>query len=202
VGACGFERCATNGDDWAADQLVVQARGGVSTQSGASVCQTRRKIIDTIPAVHTYVIGVPADSSIPFAALARAPHSIGQQKFCAPLANDGNDYWYPGEWYLATIQAPLAWDFTIGNPNVVIAIVDSGVSPVADLAPKLIPGINLIDSTDTSDGLNHGTPAAGIAAAASNNTTGVAGVSWLSSILPVKIYNSSASRHVRRWTTE
>jgi thermitase len=184
----------TIGDDWAADQLVVQARGGVSDAQAARVfAKHGAKIIDTIPAVHTYVISVPAGQlDAVHRALSRAPQFKSVSKnFARRLQMTANDYWYPGEWYLATIQAPLAWDFTIGNPNVVIAIVDSGVSPVADLASKLIPGINLIDSTDTSDGLNHGTPAAGIAAAASNNTTGVAGVSWLSSILPVKIYNSS-----------
>ena len=186
----------SNGDDWAADQLVVQARGGVSDAQAARVfAKHGAKIIDTIPAVHTYVISVPAGQLDAVRhALARAPQFKSVSKnFARRLQMTANDYWYPGEWHLATIQAPLAWDFTIGNPNVVIAIVDSGVSPVADLASKLIPGINIIDSTDTSDGLNHGTGVAGIAAAASNNSIGVTGVAWLNDILPVKIFNSSGT---------
>src|SRR5882757_4280588 len=190
----GSNAAPTNGDDWAADQLVVQARGGVSDTKAARVfAKHGAKIIDTIPAVHTYVVSVPAGQlDAVRRALAKQPQFKSVSKnFARRLQMTANDYWYPGEWYLATIQAPLAWDFTIGNPNVVIAIVDSGVSPVADLASKLIPGINLIDSTDTSDGLNHGTGVAGIAAAVSNNSIGMAGVAWLNDIMPVKIYTSS-----------
>src|SRR5258707_14335952 len=48
-------------DDWAADQLVVQARGGVSdAQAARGFAKHAAKIIDKIPAVHIYVINVPA----------------------------------------------------------------------------------------------------------------------------------------------
>jgi thermitase len=187
---------AQAGDDWVADQLVVQARGGVSDEWAARVfAKHGASIIQSIPAVHTYVVSVPAGKlDAVRGALARAPQFKSVSKnFARRLQMTPNDYWYPGEWHLPIIQAPEAWDITIGNPNVVIAIVDSGVSPVADLASKLLPGANLIDSTGTSDALNHGTGVAGVAAASSNNSIGVASVAWLNNILPVKIFNSTGT---------
>jgi Subtilase family/Bacterial Ig domain/Fervidolysin N-terminal prodomain len=187
---------AQAGDDWVADQLVVQARGGVSDAWAARVfAKHGASIIETIPKVHTYVVSVPSGKLNAIRiALARAPQFKSVTKnFARRLQMTPNDYWYPGEWHLPIIDAPAAWDITIGNPNVVIAIVDSGVSPVADLASKLLPGTNLIDSTGTEDDLNHGTGVAGVAAASSNNSIGVASVAWLNNILPVKIFNSTGT---------
>ena len=187
---------AAQTDDWIADQLLVQARGGVSDEWAARVfARHGASIVETIPAIHTYVISVPAQKLDALRrALTREPQFKSVSKnFARRLQMTPNDYWYPGEWHLPIIDAPQAWDITIGNPNVVIAIVDSGVSPVADLASKLLPGINLIDSTGTSDGLNHGTGVAGVAAALSNNSIGVASVAWLNDILPVKIFNSTGT---------
>ncbi len=194
--APGTAQPKDEGDEWAADQLVVQARGGVSDEQAARMfAKHGAEIIEIIPAVHTYVISVPAGQlDAVRRALAREPQFKSVSKnFARRLQMTPDDYWYPGEWHLPMIQAPQAWGITVGNANVVIAIVDSGVSPVADLAPKLLPGINLIDSTDTSDGLNHGTGVAGIAAASTNNSIGVAAVAWLNNILPVKIFNSSGT---------
>src|SRR5208282_1934884 len=162
-----------------------QARGGVSDKWAARVFSKHgASIIETIPAVHTYVVSVPAQKLDSVRrALAREPQFKSVSKnFARRLQLIPNDYWYPGEWHLPIIEAPQAWDITIGNPNVVIAIVDSGVSPVADLAAKLLPGTNLIDSTGTED-----------AAASSNNSIGVASIAWLNDILPVKIFNSTGT---------
>jgi len=189
-------RVAQAGDDFIADQLLVQARGGVSDKWAARVFSKHgASIIETIPAVHTYVVSVPAQKLDSVRrALAREPQFKSVSKnFARRLQLIPNDYWYPGEWHLPIIEAPQAWDITIGNPNVVIAIVDSGVSPVADLAAKLLPGTNLIDSTGTEDDLNHGTGVAGVAAASSNNSIGVASIAWLNDILPVKIFNSTGT---------
>ncbi|MHA1940006.1 MAG: S8 family serine peptidase, partial [Candidatus Thorarchaeota archaeon] len=38
-----------------------------------------------------------------------------------------NDPDYPSQWHLPKIQAPEAWDFETGNPDIVVAILDTGV---------------------------------------------------------------------------
>ena len=42
-------------------------------------------------------------------------------------AFDPNDVYYPQQWYLRQIAAPLAWERTTGSPDVVVAVIDSGV---------------------------------------------------------------------------
>ncbi|MBI5871455.1 MAG: carboxypeptidase regulatory-like domain-containing protein, partial [Actinobacteria bacterium] len=101
-----------------------------------------------------------------------------------------NDTFYEGtQWNLQKINAPTAWDTTTGSVNSVIAIIDTGVdSAHPDLAGKVLPGYNTInESTNVTDVYGHGTHVAGIAAAASNNGLGVAGVAWDSKVMPVKV---------------
>lgn len=185
------------GDDWAPDRLVVQARGGVPPDVAQKIfARHGAEVIEEIPELNTYVLRVrPSQLSKVEAGLSTSRHlkSIGKDYLRYLQTTAPNDYWYPGQWHLAKIQAPQAWDYTVGSSEIVIAVVDSGVTPVPDLASKLLAGVNLIDAGDTSDGLNHGTPVAGVAAAATNNATGVAGVNWASNVLPVKIYSSSGA---------
>jgi thermitase len=104
-----------------------------------------------------------------------------------------NDPSYSGQWHLAKIQAPLAWDTTKGNSSLIIAICDTGVDPNhPDLKDRLLAGYNSDDgSTNWSDIHGHGTAVAGTAAAIGNNGTFGTGVMWNCKILPVRITNAT-----------
>jgi thermitase len=92
------------------------------------------------------------------------------------------------------IQAPQAWDITEGS-GAKIAIVDTGVqSNHPDLAGKVVGGWDFVDNDSTpQDGNGHGTHCAGIAAAVTNNSTGIAGTAPKASILAVRVLNNSGS---------
>jgi thermitase len=92
------------------------------------------------------------------------------------------------------IQAPQAWDIAEGS-GVKIAIVDTGVqSNHPDLAGKVVGGWDFVDNDSTpQDGNGHGTHCAGIAAAVTNNSTGIAGTAPKASILAVRVLNNSGS---------
>jgi len=91
----------------------------------------------------------------------------------------------------ADIDAPEAWDLHTGSPTIILAMIDTGVSQShPDLNDKLLSGYNAQDgssNTDDSWVISHGTHCSGIAAAESNNAQGVAGVSWGSKIMPIKV---------------
>jgi len=86
-----------------------------------------------------------------------------------------------------------AWDVSIGSSDIVIAVVDSGVDANhPDLRGKIVDGYDFVDDDDSPDDLNgHGTHVAGIAAAATNNGNGIAGMDWRARIMPVKVMDYS-----------
>ena len=120
------------------------------------------------------------------------------------LPNDPN---FGSQWHhrnvakpSASIQTPLAWDITQGSTNVLIAVLDSGLSPSAEFEGRTVPGYNFAyGNTDTTDDHGHGTAVAGTAAATANNSTLVAGVDWRCRIMPVKVLDSGNSGLYSWW---
>ena len=88
-----------------------------------------------------------------------------------------------------SVGLTAAWDLETGAPQVVIAVMDSGVDAAhPDLAGALVEGHNFVDeSSDTSDPFGHGTAVAGILAARANNGLGAVGVCWHCSLLPLRV---------------
>ena len=96
------------------------------------------------------------------------------------------------QWNLPIINAPAAWDITTGGP-VIIAVLDTGVALThPDLQSELVSGYDFHNNdSNPSDDHGHGTHVAGIAAAATNNGIGIAGVSWGARIMPVKVLGAT-----------
>lgn len=154
---------------------------------------------DTLPALDVRIIRVPEDAAD------KLLQALGKHKdieyaepdHVAQAIASSNDPQFAGgnQWSLAKIEAPLAWDTTVGSSGVVIAVIDSGVSAGhPDLNGKVLAGYDFFNNdADASDDNGHGTAVAGIAAAATNNGIGMAGISWNSPILPVKVLGADGS---------
>jgi thermitase len=110
-----------------------------------------------------------------------------------------NDVLYQSyQWNLPMIHTDTAWRETTGNPNVIIAVVDTGVDRNhPEFQGQLVPGYNVIDQNDNpQDDNGHGTHVAGIIAARTNNVEGIAGIDWNSKIMPVKTMGADGSGSV------
>src|SRR5262249_32961835 len=115
------------------------------------------------------------------------------------------------------VSAELAWGTSVGDAAVLVGVVDSGVDYThPDLAaniwtnPGEIPGNGIDDDgngfiddvhgwdffnddNDPMDDYGHGTHVAGIIGAVGGNNTGVCGVAWHVSIVPLKFLGPSGS---------
>ncbi|MBW3641150.1 MAG: S8 family serine peptidase, partial [Actinobacteria bacterium] len=105
-----------------------------------------------------------------------------------------NDPWWPQQWSPVKVNAPQAWSVTTGSSTVVVAVLDTGVTSHPDLAGKLTAGYDFInnDSSPVDDN-GHGTLAAGVVGALSNNGIGVASLCWQCKIMPVKVLDAAGS---------
>jgi subtilisin family serine protease len=104
------------------------------------------------------------------------------------LEPNGSSFSPDQRWPIDTLRLPAAWDVTTGgSPGPLVAIVDTGVAPTADLAGRVEPGVSYVGGTAASDENGHGTLVAGIVAAAGNDGVGLAGVCWSCRILPLRV---------------
>ncbi|MDP3964727.1 MAG: S8 family serine peptidase [bacterium] len=101
---------------------------------------------------------------------------------------DPNDPYYGLQWGLPKVEAPAGFDIEMGNSEVVIAIVDTGVDlDHPDLVSKLLPGYDAVDGDSVPEDVNgHGTRMAGIATATTMNNQGIAGMCPNCKLLPLR----------------
>jgi hypothetical protein len=147
---------------------------------------------------------------------ARLEATLKLDKPCNPgLSNPPNDKLFPMQWHLrntgtmpnvdgvnqgtpaADIDAMGAWSIfqasgfiPQASGDVVIAVLDDGVdSQHPDLDDILEDGFDAVLETDPEPPANksHGTAAAGVIAAETNNCDGIAGVARGARILPIKV---------------
>jgi hypothetical protein len=99
------------------------------------------------------------------------------------------------QWNLPEIATENGWNVTKGSTDVIVAVVDTGVqSDHPDLKGRLVQGINIVDpSSPPDDDVGHGTHVAGIISAQVNNNEGVAGMTWYTKIMPVKVLDSTGA---------
>ncbi|MBF6613133.1 MAG: S8 family serine peptidase [Chloroflexi bacterium] len=200
------------------DALSVVAGKAIAASSDLGYMLARFQLNsakEVIPG--TYKLTSAEGSNLDVASAANALMSTGAVLYAGPnhlfyATNTPNDPEYAAQqqWGVTQIKAEQAWDITTGSSSIVIAILDTGTaSDHPDLQDKIVPGYDFVNNdSDPSDDNGHGTYTAGIAAASSNNGTGVVGISWGARIMPVKVLNDRGSGSEEtiaqgiRWATD
>ncbi len=183
---------------YAQNQLVVRFKPSTGTDRIDECFQGDDiQVLSEIEELNSFVLAVPPEKTADLfyrvldcrGALYVEPNFLLQAADTLP-----NDPAFGLQYGLQNIRAPQGWDLTTGSAAVTIAIVDTGVDyGHPDLAGKLVAGYDFVNNDNNpQDDNGHGTHVAGIAAALSNNGTGVAGVSWGARIMPVKVLNAGA----------
>ena len=177
---------------WVVGRALVQPRAGLSEQELDKILRGHNaRRVKHIRELNVYIVEMPpqADDVAAVRRLAGNRHlKFAQVDRALEPTLLPNDPYYANAWHLPKIGAPAAWDSSVGD-GVTIAILDSGVDGThPDLGPQMVPGWNFFDNNNvTADVYGHGTKVAGAASAASNNSTGVAAVSWRAKIMPIRI---------------
>ncbi len=110
------------------------------------------------------------------------------------------DPFFGSQWALPRIGAPAAWDTTTGSAQVLVAVADTGADlDHPDLAANLVDGWDFADGDplpddEASDG--HGTHVAGIIGARGDDDAGVAGVTWTTRLMPLRVLDADGSGRV------
>ncbi len=113
--------------------------------------------------------------------------------FIATKTQAPNDTYYSLEWGLPKIKAEGGWVKTHGSDNAPVAIEDTGIDDShPDLAGKVIKRANFTWDPDF-DGDGHGTHVAGIVAATTNNSLGVASLGYDTKLISVKVLDNTGS---------
>lgn len=178
-------------------EVLVQLNPSSEMSLRMATARLGGRVLERIGNLDWYRVAIPSAMSVgqgiryfqrqPWAMSAEA-NGIVHAQF---TPNDTN---WSSQWGPRKIQCEQAWDINQGNPAVIIAIVDTGIQLThPDLSSKLVPGNGFVGNTTGNDDNGHGTHCAGVAAAITNNSRGVAGVGFNCSLMPVKVLNSGGS---------
>jgi len=192
--------------DYAPDQLIIKYKKGANSANVKSrMAEKGVSALKKIPELRLEVLEVaPEELEDIQNSLSQDPdvEYVEKNYYYEPLAIP-NDTLFNDQLYFDVIQALQAWDIETGNPDVVIAFVDTGLDVThEDLqGGKILPGCNtsgiafdhITCNPDITDFVAHGTGVAGTAAVDTNNNVGVAGICWGCSILPVKVFTDAGS---------
>ena len=191
------------GEDLAAIELAVTAETGVqyivqfsqgaaanakrSALAGASAAE-----VGTIDRLNMSVIKLPANAHAQkAAALAKNPNVLRVElDLTRSIAGAPNDTNYAQQWSLPQIDWDLAYGSITPSGSATIAVLDTGIDGIhPDLDGNLVAGTSILDgSNGLTDSNGHGTWLAGIAAAETGNSTGIAGVAYAGvNLMPVTV---------------
>lgn len=105
-----------------------------------------------------------------------------------------NDTHFGSQWNLHISDIDSAWRFTQGVSNVLLASLDTGILTATGANGGIVDISTTRLLTDTSDDDNyndygHGHSAISVMASTANNSSGIAGINWNSSVYVNDIYN-------------
>jgi len=189
------------------DNIIVQFYGDDERAALAEKYQCA--ITHTCRAGDFHRVGIPAGHApeIMVELFQAEPHvECAELNYYADIFAEPNDTYYSFQWHMQNdttggIYIEDAWAIETGDPNVIVAVVDTGVAyedfdrfrQAPDLAgTSFVPGYDFInDDEHPNDDQGHGTHVAGTIGQSTDNGLGVAGVAFGCSIMPIKALDAN-----------
>lgn len=188
---------------YAKNKILVQANGmteGNLPIKGAKVTDSFQGYqvhelpanVSVSQALDTYYADGRVTSAQPLVlhATSDQPATDPQAPVVPSLGTATNDPDLFQQYWLEKVKAPQAWQLTKGSPEVIVAVLDTGVDYThPDLKGQVInaPDFGGNDEDSLDEG-GHGTHVAGIIAAAGNNQQGGSGIAPDCKVMAIKVF--------------
>lgn len=187
---------------WAAQfapgQILVRFKPGTPMSAMAQIHrQNGSRFLDEIPQIGMQKVTAPRGWELDRVRRYAANPNVEFAEpdyFVKPALRPNDPYfWYNGvSWQeqLRRLGAEQAWDITVGDPSVVVAVLDSGIDYTHPdfQGGRLILGPDFANNDGNPyDDYGHGTIVTGVLGATTNNGVGISGATWNNRILAVKI---------------
>ena len=203
---------AADSAEYVPGELNVKFKESVSTHQKMKLFATDNLsvVYESVP-LRLKTVKIPAGASVLEVAKKLAANPMveyAEPNYIDHINMTPNDPLYPNQWNMhgfseGGIDAQTAWDTTEGDPNLVVAVVDTGVafenygsySQAPDLAnTSFVFPRNVVAGDDhPDDNVGHGTHVTGTIAQSTNNGIGVAGVAHGCKIMPVRVADAGGS---------
>jgi thermitase len=168
----------------------------------AQIAALGGQLLHWLPQIQVAEVRLPA--VVTAAALPLSPETVRFVEPDMPVAATAlpsdPDLADPAKSYgLLQVHAPAAWEITTGSPDVVVAVVDTGVKlDHPEFAGRVVAGYDFVNEDDRpDDDAGHGTHVAGIIGAGIDDGLGIAGVCPRCRIMPIKVLNA---RSIGAWS--
>ena len=186
------------------NEIVVKLKTDVNKEEEISsiINQYNLELIRTIPYLNsTFILSTKTQANYNILNICEQIVQSGKVEYAEPniystVVEDSvtpSDFLFPQQWHISTSNISSAWsilnginpDITFGSPNIIIAVVDSGIDANhPDFNGRLSNGnskiykvydfANMVSNNDDLDG-THGTCCAGVAAGCINNPSELTG---------------------------
>ncbi len=183
----------------ASQPVVISVVPGMGSQARRAVTRSGGTPGAALPLVDGFAATVPADRLVALAAAAsiRAVTADRPGQYASAAFDSGST----ASNFVRTTQATAAWATGGYGRGVGVAVVDTGVSPVPDLAGRVVHGPDLSGEGSVVDTFGHGTVMAGLIAGdgtASAQRRGGAflGVAPQSTVVAVKVAGRNGAADV------
>ncbi|HZQ77815.1 MAG TPA: S8 family peptidase, partial [Acidimicrobiia bacterium] len=173
--------------------VVVQERPGAGPGVEQAISRLGGHVAVDLPIIDGVAADVPADR---VGALEATPGvvAVTPNRPVTLSGQYGDSSGVASAVYTDAVRASKTWDQGYTGQGIGVAVVDTGINPVGDLAGKVIGGVDLTSENNNVDTYGHGTFVAGLIAgsgAASNGA--VKGVAPAVNLISVKIAGADGS---------
>jgi len=179
----------------ATTSIIVKMVGGLDSEAQDAVIARHGGVeTSTISALQLHVVDVPTADLDAVIASYRSDADVANVSLDRTREVEGaaSDPGYGSQWALPQI----GWDQVHGvadlSGSVKIAVLDTGVAAIDEFEGRLGAGYSAFGTNPTNDVNGHGTQMASIAAAATNNDAGIAGVAYGDvTVIPVQVLDAN-----------